>query len=180
MIGLIWAQAPNGVIGVDGKIPWRLPEDQANFKALTLDATVLMGRLTWESLPPKVRPLPGRRNLVLTRSPDFAADGAERVESVENALSIADTDVWVIGGEQVYAAALPLADQLVVTDVEITVEGLSSAIAFAPAIGPDWTPDADATWQRSRSGLDYRITTYRRTPNPRAPRSTGRVPRSAT
>jgi dihydrofolate reductase len=160
MIGLIWAQASNGVIGVDGTIPWRLPEDQANFKALTLGATVLMGRLTWESLPPKVRPLPGRRNLVLTRSADFSAEGAEAVENVEKALGMAETDVWVIGGEQVYAATLPFADQLVVTEIETTVDG----DAFAPAIGPEWTLDADASWQRSRSGLDYRITNYRRTP----------------
>ncbi|MCU1680474.1 MAG: dihydrofolate reductase [Amycolatopsis sp.] len=160
MIGLIWAQASNGVIGVDGTIPWRLPEDQANFKTLTLGATVVMGRLTWESLPPKVRPLPDRRNVVLTRSPDFSAHGAESVESVEKALSLTETDVWVIGGEQVYAAALPFADQLVVTEVDVTVDG----DAVAPAIGPEWTADADSPWQHSRSGLDYRITTYRRTP----------------
>jgi dihydrofolate reductase len=159
MIGLIWAQAANRVIGANGAIPWRLPEDQANFKALTLGTTVVMGRLTWESLPAKVRPLPGRRNIVLTRLPDFAAEGAEVARSVEEALSLSETDVWIMGGERVYLAALPLADTLVVTEVDTTVEG----DAFAPALDSSWTA-APAPWQQSRTGLPYRITTHTRVP----------------
>ncbi|MET0758437.1 MAG: dihydrofolate reductase, partial [Mycobacterium sp.] len=100
-VGLIWAQSTSGVIGRDGGIPWRLPEDQARFKELTLGHTVVMGRLTWESLPKKVRPLPGRRNVVLTRQADYMADGAEVMTTLEDALT--DDETWVIGGEQIYA-----------------------------------------------------------------------------
>jgi dihydrofolate reductase len=159
MIGLIWAQAANRVIGANGTIPWRLPEDQANFKALTLGATVVMGRLTWESLPAKVRPLPGRRNIVLTRLADFAPEGAEVASSVEEALSMSETDVWIMGGERVYTAALPFADTLVVTEIDTTVDG----DAFAPPIDSAWTA-APAPWQHSRTGLTYRTSTHTRTP----------------
>src|SRR5688572_20667868 len=99
-LNLIWAQSTSGVIGRANTIPWRLPEDQARFKELTLGHTVLMGRLTWESLPAKVRPLPGRRNLVLTRSSDYAAEGAEVVTDLEQ---VPIEDTWVIGGAQIYA-----------------------------------------------------------------------------
>ena len=116
-IGLIWAQSSSGVIGRDGGIPWRLPEDQARFKELTLGHTVVMGRLTWQSLPAKVRPLPGRRNVVVTRQGDYAAEGARVVPSLEDAL--ADDDTWVIGGAQIYALALPVATRCEVTEVEI-------------------------------------------------------------
>ena len=95
-VGLIWAQSPSGVIGRAGGIPWRLPEDQARFKELTLGQTVVMGRLTWESLPDKVRPLPGRRNVVVTRQAGYMAEGATVVGSVDDALT--DDQTWVIGG----------------------------------------------------------------------------------
>ncbi len=81
-LSLIWAQSTSGVIGRAGGIPWRLPEDQARFKELTGGHTVVMGRLTWESLPAKVRPLPGRRNVVVTRDEGYTADGAEVVSSL--------------------------------------------------------------------------------------------------
>ena len=116
-VGLIWAQSTSGVIGRDGGIPWRLPEDQARFKELTLGHTVVMGRLTWESLPKKVRPLPGRRNVVLTRQADYMADGADVLTTLEDALTGDET--WVIGGEQIYALALPVATRCEVTEVEI-------------------------------------------------------------
>ena len=102
-VGLIWAQSRSGVIGRDGGIPWRLPEDQAHFKRLTLGHTVVMGRLTWESLPKKVRPLPGRRNVVLTRQADYMAEGAMVVGRLDEVLT--DDEAWVIGGEQVYVLA---------------------------------------------------------------------------
>jgi dihydrofolate reductase len=98
-LGLIWARSPSGVIGRAGGIPWHLPEDQARFKELTLGHTVVMGRLTWESLPNKVRPLPGRRNVVVTRQADYMADGATVVGSLDEALP--DDEAWVIGGEQI-------------------------------------------------------------------------------
>ncbi|HOW96069.1 MAG TPA: dihydrofolate reductase, partial [Mycolicibacterium fallax] len=97
-LSLIWAQSVSGVIGRDGDIPWQLPEDMAHFKELTLGHPVLMGRATWESLPPRFRPLPGRRNLVLTRDRAYRAEGAEVLTELP-----ADLDGWVIGGAQVYA-----------------------------------------------------------------------------
>src|SRR5512135_1655632 len=100
IVGLVWAQSTSGVIGRGGDIPWRVPEDLARFKEVTMGHTVVMGRRTWESLPAPVRPLPGRRNVVLSRRPDFAADGAEVVGSLDDALS--DPDTWIIGGEQIY------------------------------------------------------------------------------
>ena len=109
-VGLIWAQSPSGVIGRAGGIPWRLPEDLARFKELTMGHTVVMGRLTWESLPPKVRPLPGRRNVVVTRQADYMAEGATVVGSLDEALT--DDVTWVIGGEQIYTLALPVADPM--------------------------------------------------------------------
>lgn len=159
MIGLIWAQAAGGVIGHAGGIPWRLPEDQARFKELTLGSTVLMGRLTWQSLPASVRPLPGRRNLVLTSDPGWSAEGAERVGSVDAAVDAADGDLWVIGGETVYSAALPLADRIEVTFVDLACEG----DAFAPALGPGWRPVLDSEWLTSASGLRYKLATFERT-----------------
>ncbi|PRC48787.1 dihydrofolate reductase, partial [Mycobacterium sp. ITM-2017-0098] len=75
-LGMIWAQSSSGVIGRDNGIPWRVPEDMARFKEITMGHTVIMGRLTWESLPAKFRPLPGRRNVVVTRQADYTADGA--------------------------------------------------------------------------------------------------------
>jgi dihydrofolate reductase len=159
MIGLVWAQAANGVIGRDGTLPWRLPEDLAHFKALTLGTTVIMGRLTWESLPPKMRPLPGRRNIVLTRHTDADFEGAEVAHTLEEALAMSETDVWVMGGAQVYAAALPLAERLVVTELAKLVDG----DAYAPVIDDAWQrTEFDETWRQSGNGLDFRITTYER------------------
>lgn len=157
-IGLIWAQSSSGVIGRDGGIPWRLPEDQARFKELTMGHTVVMGRLTWESLPAKVRPLPGRRNVVLTRRPDYAADGAEVVASLDDALT--DDPVWVIGGAQIYLAALPLATRCEVTEIEIDLPR-QDADVMAPVLDESWI-GAAGDWLTSTSGLRYRFYSYRR------------------
>src|SRR5471030_184168 len=100
MITLVVAIAGNGVIGKNGAIPWRLPDDMKRFKALTVGHTVVMGRKTWDSLPPKNRPLPGRRNVVVTRDAGWRAEGAERM-SLEDALK-ADADIFVIGGAEIY------------------------------------------------------------------------------
>ena len=135
-IGLIWAQARGGVIGKDGVMPWHLPEDLAHFKRVTLSHPVIMGRKTWDSIPPRFRPLPGRRNIVVTRQVDFDQNGALRASSLREALQLCENapQVWVIGGAQVYAQALPLADELVVTEINADFDG----DAFAPAIGPEW------------------------------------------
>ena len=120
MITLVVAIADNGVIGRHGAIPWRLPEDMKRFKALTLGHTVVMGRKTWDSLPPKNRPLPGRRNVVVTRDAAWRADGAERMP-LDKAL--AGGDVFVIGGTEIYCAALPLAHRIELTEVHGDLEG---------------------------------------------------------
>jgi dihydrofolate reductase len=120
MIVLVVAAARNGVIGKDGVIPWRLPEDLKRFKALTLGQTVVMGRKTWDSLPPKNRPLPGRRNVVVTRDAHWQAQGAERA-TLEMAL--AGGDVFVIGGAGIYRAALPRAGRIELTEVQGDFDG---------------------------------------------------------
>ena len=119
-IALVAAIARGGVIGRDGGIPWHIPEDVAHFKALTTGHAVVMGRRTWDSLSDRFRPLPDRRNVVVTRNALWHANGAERVGSVEEAFEFLRgvERVFVIGGAEIYAAALPLADGLVLTEIE--------------------------------------------------------------
>jgi len=121
-ITLIVARARNGVIGRDGTLPWRLPEDLAFFKRTTMGHPIVMGRRTWESIG---RPLPGRRNIVVSRRPRFAATGAEVVPSLGEALRLCDgsAELFVIGGAQLYAEALPGADRLIVTEIDTDFEG---------------------------------------------------------
>ena len=124
-ISILAAVARGDVIGRDGGIPWRLPEDMVRFRELTMGHPVVMGRKTWESLPDGFRPLPGRGNVVVTRDPDWSAQGADRVGSIEEALELLDSDprVFVIGGGEIYAAALPYADELLLTEIDADVEG---------------------------------------------------------
>jgi len=130
-ITLIVAVADNGVIGNRGALPWRIPEDMRRFKALTLGKPVIMGRKTWDSLPRK--PLPGRPNIVMTRDSSFRAEGAQVVRSFAEALASAErdssTEVMVIGGEMIFAAALPLASRMELTEVAASPDG----DAFMPA-----------------------------------------------
>lgn len=158
-ISLIWAQSKSGVIGRAGGIPWRVPEDQARYKQLTLGHTVVMGRLTWESLPAKVRPLPDRRNVVLTRHPDYVADGANVVPTLEKALE--GNDIWVVGGAEIYALALPLATRCEVTEVDIDLP-VEDGDAVAPVLDQSWQ-SSTGEWLTSRTGLRYRYLTYHRT-----------------
>ncbi len=157
-VSLIWAQSTSGVIGRSGGIPWRLPEDQARFKRLTMGHTVVMGRRTWESLPATVRPLPGRRNVVVTCQADFVADGADVVSSLDEALT--DPEVWVVGGQQIYALALPLASRCEVTEVEIDLAP-ADADALAPVLDDTWI-STTGEWLTSSSGLRYRLHSYSR------------------
>ena len=122
---IIAAVAKNRVIGKDNTLIWNIPEDMAHFKALTSGQTVVMGRKTWESLPPRFRPLPGRRNIVISRQADYAAPGADVAGSLENALKLASTaaSIFIIGGEQIYAQAMTLADRLEITEVDLEPEG---------------------------------------------------------
>jgi dihydrofolate reductase len=159
-VSLIWAQARDGVIGANGTLPWHLPEDLRLFRERTTGSTVVMGRRTWESLPERFRPLPGRTNVVLTSDPDWSAEGARRAGSVEEVLA-ADDSAWVIGGGTVYAAFLPHADRLVVTDVDLAVDGDT----WAPAIGPEWKRTARTPqqgWATSSSGLRHAVSEYAR------------------
>ena len=119
------AVARNGVIGRDGAIPWRIPEDMRRFRELTTGHPVIMGRRTWDSLPDRYRPLPGRRNVVVTRNRDWNAEGAEAAASLDGALRLVEgaDNVFVIGGAQLYADALPLADELLLTEIDADVEG---------------------------------------------------------
>ncbi|RDI66618.1 dihydrofolate reductase [Nocardia pseudobrasiliensis] len=159
MIGLIWAQTTRGVIGVDNAIPWRVPEDMAHLKEITRGHPVVMGRRTWDSLPPRFRPLPDRRNIVVTRQPDWTAAGAERAGSVKEALRLLDGEtVWVLGGGEIYRAAMDYATDLEVTEIDADIDGDT----YAPEIGPDWRVDTDSGWRESSSGLRYRFLHYLR------------------
>ena len=117
---LIAAVARNGVIGNAGTIPWRVPGEQAFFKATTLGHTLVMGRATYDSIG---RPLPGRTTIVLTRDPDWQAAGVTTAGSVEAALALAEGDVYVAGGAAVYEAALPYADEQLLSEIDLEPEG---------------------------------------------------------
>ncbi|EME22937.1 dihydrofolate reductase [Rhodococcus triatomae] len=160
MLGLIWAQANNGVIGRDNAIPWRIPEDTAHFKNVTTGHPVIMGRRTWDSLPPRFRPLSDRRNIVVTRDTDWSAEGAEVVHSLDDALRTAgEGEVWVIGGGEVYAAALGRADRVAVTEIDLDVDG----DAFAPTLGPEWVVADSGEWLvSSRDGARFRFVIFTR------------------
>ena len=154
-LGLVWAQTLAGVIGRDGTLPWHVPEDLAHFRDVTDGHLVVMGRSTWLSLPERFRPLPGRPNVVLSRDPAFVAPGARVATTLGAALGLAhdEAEVWVVGGATVYAAALPLADRLEVTEVDVAADG----DAFAPRVDPaTWVTTAGA-WLTSRTGVRYRF-----------------------
>ncbi|EFG73797.1 dihydrofolate reductase [Mycobacterium parascrofulaceum ATCC BAA-614] len=161
-VGLVWAQSTSGIIGRGGDIPWRVPEDLARFKQVTMGHTVIMGRRTWESLPAAVRPLPGRKNVVLSRRGDFVADGAQVVGSLEAALADCEgePEAWVIGGEQVYLLALPHATRCEVTEVDVDLRR-DDDDALAPVLDDAWLGET-GEWQVSRTGLRYRLHSYRR------------------
>lgn len=161
-VAMVWAQARGGVIGAGGGLPWHLPEDLASFRRLTMGSTVVMGRRTWESLPDRFRPLPGRSNVVLTSDPAWSADGARSAASVEQVLA-EHASFWVIGGGAVYAAFLAHADRLVVTDVDVLVDG----DAWAPPLGEGWRRNSRTPaegWTTSTSGLRYAVSEYGRGP----------------
>jgi dihydrofolate reductase len=158
-IGLIWAQATNGVIGDAGTIPWRLPEDLSHFKELTLTGAVIMGRRTWDSLPERFRPLPGRDNIVITRQSNWSADGVTVVHSLPDALAAAAPQpVWIIGGGEIYRQAMALADHLEVTEVDLDPPGDT----VAPSVDASFTQTAASGWLTSRTDLRYRFVSYER------------------
>jgi dihydrofolate reductase len=158
-LNLIFARARNGVIGARNTLPWHLPEDMAHFKRTTLGCPVIMGRKTWDSLPPKFRPLPGRINLVVTRQPDWSADGAVVAHSLQAACAACppESTAWVIGGAELYAQALALAGTAVVTEIDADFEG----DAFAPQFGRDWVQTARES-HTSSTGLSFSFVTYQK------------------
>ncbi|MGV9860373.1 dihydrofolate reductase [Gordonia sp. NPDC003425] len=159
-VTLLWAQDRTGAIGRANGIPWRVPEDMRRFRELTGRDAVVMGRKTWESLPARFRPLPQRRNVVITRSADYVADGAEIAHSLIEALDRISGAAAVIGGGEIYEAAIGSATHLRVTEIDLLVKG---ADAFAPEIDPyAWEVDEPGPWQSSTSGLRYRFVDYRR------------------
>lgn len=157
-LSIIVAHSRDGVIGRDGDLPWHLPTDMRRFKALTQGHAVIMGRRTWESIPERFRPLPGRRNLVLTRQRAYEAPGAEVHPSLAAAIAACDGDAFVIGGGQVYGEALPLAARAYVTRVDAGVEG----DAYFPALSPDeWSCTAEEG-PLEENGLPFVFRTYER------------------
>ena len=156
---MIFARAANGIIGHNNAMPWHLPEDLAHFKKLTLGSPVIMGRKTWDSLPPKFRPLPGRINIVITRQAHWQATGAQSAGNLQAALALCQTsaEVWIIGGAQIYAQAEPLAQRIEVT--EIAQDFLGDA--YAPVLGTDWLESARDS-HVSASGMAFSFVTYMR------------------
>ena len=159
---LVAAVARNGVIGRASGLPWRIPEDMRRFRELTIGHPVVMGRKTWDSLPDRFRPLPGRRNVVVTRNAAWLGEGAERADSLEEALRlVGDAErVFVIGGGQLYGAALPLADELLLTEIDLAVEGDT----FFPAWDADMFEETAREEHVSADGAPLAFVTYRRSP----------------
>jgi len=164
-LSLIVATDRNNGIGIDNTLPWRLPEDLAFFKRTTTGHAIIMGRKTYESIG---RPLPNRRNIVVTRNPDWAQAGVETAGSLSQAAAMAGegdgdgdggttVEAFVIGGAQIYQEALPLA-RAVVTEIDADFEG----DALAPELGPQWQPQAREC-HRAANGLSFSFVTYRRT-----------------
>ncbi|WP_173922138.1 dihydrofolate reductase [Agromyces sp. Marseille-P2726] len=160
-VGLVWAEAHGGVIGRDGRLPWHVPEDLAHFKAVTLGTPVIMGRRTWESLPEQFRPLPGRDNIVVTRDPAWAADGAVRAGSIDEALAAAAASgpdrVSVIGGGELFAALIDDADVVELTEIDLTVDGDTFAPRLDPAAWREAAADPPSGWHTSTTGVRYRF-----------------------
>jgi len=170
-LNLIYARAKNGVIGSNGTMPWHLPEDLAHFKKLTMGCTVLMGRKTWESLPPAFRPLPGRVNVVVTRQSNWQAKGAQIAHSLTQALSICkqigiqtntqNKPVWVMGGAQIYQEALPFAQRAYVTEIDAEYAG----DAYAPVLSEQEWQEQEREKHVNAAGLSYSFVMYQRREN---------------
>ncbi len=156
-LNMIFARAANGVIGNNNTLPWHLPEDMAHFKRLTSGCPVIMGRKTWDSLPPRFRPLPGRINIVITRQLDWQAPGAQTASGLNEAITLCESSqqVWIIGGAQIYAQAEALAQRIEVTEIAQDFEG----DAFAPVLGAQWH-EAARVDHVSTNGLKFSFITY--------------------
>lgn len=155
-VTLIAAVARNGAIGKNNELLWRLPDDLQHFKRMTLGSSILMGRKTWDSIG---RPLPGRRNIVISRNPEWRAAGAERAQSLSAALALLHDQqrAFVVGGAEIYAQALPLADALELTEIDMDAD--------ADTFFPQWDRTAfvvRSSEPHSEQGIDYRWVSYQR------------------
>lgn len=175
MLGAIWAQSLDGIIGDGVSMPWHVPEDLAHFKDITTGAPVIMGRKTWQSLPERFRPLPGRDNYVLSSTaPGQWSAGAEVVNSLDDVTTL--STAWILGGGKVYAATLGGVDRLEITLMGANIGSIYGRRAvFAPEIPDDFGLVADSEWQVSANGhlqipghepsdlpLKYRFLSYER------------------
>ena len=152
---IVVATDANRGIGIDNKLPWRLPEDMAHFKRTTLGHPVIMGRKTFESIG---RPLPNRRNIVITRNPGWKHEGVEAVTSISAAIKlVGDTPACIIGGAQIYAETLPFANRLIVTEIDKAFD----CDTFFPPIDPkQWKEVAQEKYYSEPNGFDYAFVTY--------------------
>ena len=156
-VALIVARATNGVIGRDGKLPWHLPADLKRFKALTMGSAMVMGRKTFDSLPGL---LPGRRHIVLTRDPGWSAEGAEVVHSVEQALELAGERISVIGGAEILAQFLPVADRIELTEVLADIDG--DTVMPDPRCSGDWREILTEEHEAQNGRVAFRFVTLER------------------
>lgn len=159
-LGVIAAVGGNGELGIDGDLIWRIPDDLRHFKKVTMGHPVIMGRKTWDSLPKK--PLPGRLNIVVSRNPEFEAEGGLVARSIEEAVSLcAPGDMpFIIGGAAIYAEALPYATELHLTLVEATCD--RADVFFPPVSADEWEPVAVSERMVTGEGIAYRFAEYRR------------------
>ena len=169
IVSSIWAQDRTGVLGSGTDMLWHVPGDSAFFKTRTIGCPVIMGRVSWEVLG---RALPGRTNIVVTRNSSYEAPGAHVVHSLGEALEVATHSpcnspapaVWIVGGAHVYAEAMNLVDELVVTDLDLDLDATSGTLVYAPHIDPaEWVTDpsrSDADWRPSSGDAAWRVTTW--------------------
>ena len=158
MLSIVVARARNNVIGSGGELPWHLPTDMRHFRTLTSGGTVIMGRKTYESIPDAFRPLPNRRNMVLTTNADYAAPGAEVFPALAAALEACGGEAFMIGGSRVYAQALPLADRVYLTDVQAEPDG----DAFFPDLPAEGWRCVEESTPVAENGHEFVFRTYER------------------
>ena len=155
MINIIVAAGEDGAIGKNGGLIWHIPADLKHFKKLTTGYPIIMGRNTWESLPKQ--PLPGRRNIVVTRNTGYMAEGAEVSPTPEEALKLCgEEDSFIIGGEQIYRAMLPFADKLYLTEIKGECQDADSYFVFDKG---DWEATETGEWEQTDEGVEYRFMT---------------------
>lgn len=159
MINMIVAIGKDGAIGKGGDLIWKIPEDLKRFKALTTGHPVIMGRKTWESLPK--RPLPGRRNIIITRQKDYKPEGAEVVNSIPEAIEVTQNELpFIIGGAEIYRAFLPFTDYIYLTEVDDKCGEADSFLHIDFSNG--WELTEESPLETTPAGLSYRYLTYHR------------------